>query len=112
MTLDITKGKWSVQDGDDRGAFGQKGFAIYYGDNEEQVVDYVYEHDDAILIADAGNTYQECGLTPSELLEQRDELLEALELADLAFSGKNMNMAIIERKIKAALLKARNANGE
>jgi hypothetical protein len=31
----------------------------------------------AALIADAGNTAQLCGLLPSELLKQRDELLEA-----------------------------------
>lgn len=34
-------------------------------------------HANASLIADAGNTYQKCGLLPSELLEQRDELLAA-----------------------------------
>ena len=33
----------------------------------------------ADLIADAGNTAQKCGLLPSELLEQRDELLKALQ---------------------------------
>ena len=32
----------------------------------------------AELIADAGNTAQKCGLLPSELLKQRDELKEAL----------------------------------
>jgi len=31
------------------------------------------------LIADAGNTAQKCGLLPSELMKQRDELLEALK---------------------------------
>ena len=30
------------------------------------------------LCCDAGNTYQQCGLLPSELLEQRDDLLEAI----------------------------------
>ena len=33
----------------------------------------------AKLIADAGTTASKCGLLPSELLEQRNELLEALE---------------------------------
>lgn len=32
----------------------------------------------AELIADAGTTANKCGLFPSELLEQRDELLQAL----------------------------------
>lgn len=31
-------------------------------------------YENAQLIADAGNTFNKCGLTPSELLEQRDEL--------------------------------------
>ena len=34
---------------------------------------------DSLLIIDAGNTAQKCGLLPSELLEQRDELLSALK---------------------------------
>lgn len=33
---------------------------------------------DVDLIVDAGNTAQKCGLLPSELLQQRDELKEAL----------------------------------
>lgn len=33
---------------------------------------------DVDLIVDAGNTSQKCGLLPSELLQQRDELKEAL----------------------------------
>ena len=33
---------------------------------------------DAELLIDAGNTAQKCGLLPSELLRQRDELREAL----------------------------------
>lgn len=37
------------------------------------------ERNNAILIADAGNTAQKCGLLSSELLKQRDELLEALK---------------------------------
>ena len=38
---------------------------------------------------------------------QRDELLEALELADAALSGANMDMKAVERKVKAAIAKAR-----
>lgn len=38
------------------------------------------EHEaNAILIVDAGNTYNKCGLLPSELLKQGDELREVLE---------------------------------
>lgn len=35
------------------------------------------------------------------------ELLEALELADAALSGANMDMKVVERKVKAAIAKAR-----
>lgn len=35
------------------------------------------------------------------------ELLEALELADAALSGANMNMKVVERKVKEAIAKSR-----
>lgn len=38
-----------------------------------------HEKSDADLIADAFNTAQSCGLLPSELLKQRDQLLTALK---------------------------------
>lgn len=41
------------------------------------------------------------------LKTQRDDLLEALELADAALSGANMNMNVVERKVKAAIARAR-----
>ena len=34
-------------------------------------------------------------------------LLEALELADAALRGANMNMAVVERKVAAAIAQAR-----
>lgn len=37
--------------------------------------------DNAVLITDALNTYQACNLLPSELLQQRNELLNALKMA-------------------------------
>ena len=44
--------------------------------DEENVGTEAYSN--AFLCADAGNTAQKCGLLPSELLQQRDELREAL----------------------------------
>lgn len=38
-----------------------------------------------------------------QLLAQRDELLEALKLADLTMSGANMNRAVVEKKVLAAI---------
>lgn len=58
-----------------------------------------------------------CNGVPTELLEaypapfsqlraQRDELLEALKLADCLLSGANMNREAVERKVRAAIAKA------
>jgi hypothetical protein len=35
------------------------------------------------------------------------DLLEALELADAMLSGANMNASVVERKVRAAIAKAR-----
>ena len=47
--------------------------------DEENVGTEAYSN--AFLCADAGNTAQKCGLLPSELLQQRDELREKLSEA-------------------------------
>ena len=41
------------------------------------------------------------------LMQAAPDLLEALELADAAISGANMNMNVVERKVKAAIARAR-----
>jgi len=55
------------------------------------------------LIVDAGNTANKCELLPSELLEQRDELLEACESAIKAFKelGLNENQSCYKLALKA-----------
>lgn len=76
--LGITKGEWQFEN-----YAGY--FAIQntngYTPNDLLLSSYVgafeAEHN-AELICDAGNTAQKCGLLPSELLRQRDELLIAL----------------------------------
>jgi predicted PhzF superfamily epimerase YddE/YHI9 len=45
----------------------------------------------------------------AELEAQRDELLEALNLADAALSGANMNMNVVEQKILSAIAKAKES---
>ncbi len=40
------------------------------------------------------------------LRDAAPDMLEALKLADAALSGANMNMRVVERKIKAAIAKA------
>ena len=55
------------------------------------------------LCCDAGNTYQKCGLLPSELLEQRDKMIEVLnELQTyirLVGVNKSLPISLIYKKI-------------
>ena len=81
--LGIEEGQWVVADAIVK-LGGEKQLAVrlerkriicLLSEKEKQT-----EEDVAIgaLIADAGNTFQVCELLPSELLAQRNELLEAL----------------------------------
>lgn len=70
--LGITKGEWVV-----RYNLTFPGYAnvpICMGDESSLV-----SGEDALLIADAGNTAQKSGRLPSELLEQSDEAIRLLE---------------------------------
>ena len=80
--LGITKGEW-FWDGDPSNYDPEEEAPwLVAGDRAEKIVIYgeikIANKKDAELIADAGNTAQKCGLLPSELLQQRDELREAL----------------------------------
>lgn len=92
MELKITPNKWYQSHreipNDEDGMYSTQ---VYTGDGEiiatvswypkpkVNGVTGTYREDNAILIADAGNTTNSCGLLPSELLKQRDEMLEALK---------------------------------
>ena len=83
--LGITKGEW-FWDGDPSNYDPEEEAPwLIAGDRAEKIVIYgeikIANKKDAELIADAGNTAQKCGLLPSELLQQRDELREALNNA-------------------------------
>ena len=76
--LEITKGEWQYEIY--AGYFAIQNSAGYEASdllNADSVGSFEAEHN-AELICDAGNTAQSCGLLPSELLRQRDELKEAL----------------------------------
>ena len=46
------------------------------------------------------------GETVEKLKAQRDELLEALKLADAMLRGANMNAEVVQKKVEAAIAKA------
>lgn len=81
-----TPGKWQVgfPDGSGHstateGATIISGAVVVWGGKRHGLRYGVLTEADANLIAEAGTVANETGLTPRELLKQRDELLEALE---------------------------------
>lgn len=79
METKFTKGEWflknrcggyRIKDNEQRDVCDIYSFASSISDEEAAA--------NAKLIADAGTTANKCGLMPSELLEQRNDLLEAL----------------------------------
>ena len=62
---------------------------------------------DAELIADAFNTANKTGLTPSELLEQRNEMKDALEAALRILEAENI-FGHAKLAIKDAIANAKN----
>jgi len=58
------------------------------------------------LIIDAGNTYQQCLLLPSELLAQRNELKALL---DMVFTSQDVYDLVCERFFGKDILRLNNA---
>ena len=78
--LKITKGDWLFEIEESRVVFENpnmdlwfKNFNNGFDSTKEEVLS------NAKLIADAGTTANKCGLLPSELLEQRDDILKELD---------------------------------
>jgi hypothetical protein len=58
------------------------------GGKGRQIIAVCENKDDASLIADAGTTYYRTSLTPSQLMAQREQLVDALiDLLDTGFTG-------------------------
>jgi hypothetical protein len=72
--LNIPKGKWKLNIHEAIVDEHDYGIAQVYG-----IVNEAMWKDTAILIADAGTTYNEYQMLPSELLKQRNELLNTLK---------------------------------
>ena len=90
--LGITRGEWV---GADYAGYYSLQITPYY--SPKDILDKSHFGDEAEanvkLCCDAGNTAQKCGLLPSELLKQRDELREKLtEIFDICEDGQELNM--------------------
>jgi hypothetical protein len=84
------------------------------------------KHTPGPWLADGASVYEErddfsviCNFWSSSLPEWEDnarliaaapDLLEALKMADAALRGANMNMAVMQRKIEAAIAKAKGGD--
>lgn len=79
--LGITKGEWQhfkFAKGNVEANGRSVANCMGYSNNTDAGKHIEENYANAELVIDAGNTAQKCGLLPSELLQQRDELREAL----------------------------------
>jgi|GEM_PF-1988205 len=82
--LKITKGEWSVFETDAGLVWvdndcGDNICDMYHKKNSNDFYKKPNAKENADLIAEAGNVANETGLTPRQLLEQRDELLRIVK---------------------------------
>lgn len=107
--MEITKGKWEISERLQVQANADEPLNI-------STICQVFgkEKNHAILIADAGNTYQATNKLPSELAEANKELLEALKSIlkshrQMSFEKDgNLNDTFIETKIDNLIKKHTN----
>lgn len=94
-----TPGKWEIagKDGDSHVICAKDKHG------KRRTLAHAYTEGDAELIAEAGTVYHETGLTPREILAQRDRLARALE-AYLRAGCKN------SRRVASVLAKSALAN--
>ena len=91
--LKITKGGWEVLPNQRLSGLRK---IVVKGKNTITLVATDFGSDDELeadakLIADAGTTANKCGLLPSELLEQRNELLDALKRVEKSINEQDLN---------------------
>ena len=110
--LGITKGEWI---GVDYAGHYSIQVAPFYGARDLLDEDKTNEAEANMqLCCDAGNTAQKCGLLPSELLQQRDELREALQNLIDEVRGLPPLTAIagvLEKQYKQAEAAIKNTDG-
>lgn len=79
--LDITKGKWEEASIES---------TVIVISPQPSAIKFNVQVDNNKLTADAGNTYNECNMLPSELLKQRDDLLRFLKVAKINLNDANI----------------------
>lgn len=136
MKLQITKGLWKSQQQTNGDIYIStnnwfnflKVMFVHNANTKEHREQCLYN---SKLICDAGNTYQQCGLTPSELLEQNKQMKEALQIAfteirsmklclmshpdhirDSEFWDRTDGAEEVEKVITDLLTQIQNQNGE
>lgn len=91
-----TPGPWIARKVAGPGWTGQKGFAIDYNEDQEQVVDFVYEEADAYLIASAPDLLDALEATNLLLRTQR-HACESTEVCHMLASHIKRNNAAIAK---------------
>jgi hypothetical protein len=97
-TLNITKGEYVIFENNPTSVISNNmEIAVWHYDEDYEKAKTV-----AKLIKNAGNTANKCNLLPSELLEQRDNLVEICnEIAEsLISSGLKKSANMIKEKVK------------
>ena len=109
--LGITKGEWQLDELTNGVSVSTKdvddGGDIICDAPEYAEISMTRWRYNAALIIDAGNTAQKCGLLPSELLRQRDELREALK--QIMFSSGTLKTV---QDIAEAAIKSTESNNQ
>jgi hypothetical protein len=113
--LNITAGEWKISNCSIKDAYSklETVFESSMVDTDDHVAGILILNSNkeqvkanAALIADAGTTANLCGLLPSELLKQRDELREALEICYKSLATYGLH-PLIDERVKSILQSTR-----
>jgi len=106
--LNIPKGKWKLNIHEAIVDEHDYGIAQVHG-----ILNEAMWKDTATLIADAGTTYNTAPILPSELLKQRNELLEALQnIIDNCSTNSAITVDVSKLYIHEAKQAIKNATNE
>lgn len=96
-----TKGRWEAMEDDDGHWIVVTDEIIVSDCSMIMFHDRKIDEANAKLIAEAGTVATECGLTPRQLLDQRNDLLEAAKHV-LSSDNTEMSLELLEIAIKKA----------